>query len=100
MPTVTLKYNLPEEQEEFDTAMNARKNASLLWDVEQEIFRPARKHGYNNPILSEAIQRIDELVERHAGDEWPRDKHGLKRDATDIVSQLETLYYEMKNEEK
>lgn len=40
----TLEFNLPEDQQQFTSATNANKYASILWDIRQEI-RGILKHG-------------------------------------------------------
>ena len=35
MSKVTIEYTLPEEQEEFETANNASKYYSVIWDLDQ-----------------------------------------------------------------
>jgi hypothetical protein len=35
MPTVTVRYTLPEEQAQFDAAQMGSKLAALLWDIDQ-----------------------------------------------------------------
>jgi len=35
MPKVTVEFNLPEEQEEFDLVSNSSKFYSVIWDLTQ-----------------------------------------------------------------
>ena len=51
MPTVVVTYTLPEEEAEMQLALKAVAYRQALCNVLQEIFRPARKHGYNNAKL-------------------------------------------------
>lgn len=44
MPEAILKFKLPEETEEFETASNAGKVKSLIWDFDQWL-RAEIKHG-------------------------------------------------------
>jgi len=74
-----LEFDLPEEQSEFMLAANAGKYASVLWDVEQQVFRPARKHGYSGPHSME----LNKLCENE--------------DVAEAIHLLEQLYYEIKN---
>lgn len=53
----TLEFNLPEEREEFEAATNGSNCKAALWNISQEIFRPARKHGYSGRIQ----QLLDEV---------------------------------------
>lgn len=52
----------------------------LLWDIEQEVFRPARKHGYPGPDMA----RLNELLEQDYVQE--------------AIELLESLYYKKKEE--
>jgi len=51
MPTVMIKYALPEEDAEMKLALKASSYQQVLYRMSQEIFRPARKHGYDNAKL-------------------------------------------------
>ena len=44
MPKVTMEFNLPDEQSEFELAQNAGKMHSSLWDMYQ-FLRADSKHG-------------------------------------------------------
>lgn len=46
MPKVTFEFSLPEDQEEFNIASKYSDYYCALWDIANELFRPARKHGY------------------------------------------------------
>ena len=60
----TLEFELPEEQESFDIAARAGLLHAALWDTAQEVFRPARKHGYAELRLHElnAIEEVNEAI--------------------------------------
>lgn len=75
-----LEFDLPEEREEFELAVNAGKYSSLLWEIEQQVFRPARKHGYSGA----SSQELNKLCENE--------------DVCEAIHLLEKLYYELKNE--
>ena len=57
MPTITIRYSLPDEQHEYDCARLGRAMASTLWDIDQRL-RSLIKHG--EP--SEAEQRLAEEI--------------------------------------
>jgi hypothetical protein len=80
-----LKFDLPEEQEEYNRAIKGSDAYSVLWDIAQEIFRPHRKHGYPNQELENLIQRSEEL----------EDGELL---GNRIISILEDMFYEMIND--
>lgn len=55
-----LEFDLPEDQEEFNDAAAAGKYVDCLQSIAQEVFRPARKHGYQgNERLNQLIQQDD-----------------------------------------
>jgi len=59
-----LEFNIPEEQQDFDDALNGWSYKSKLEEVWNKVFRPSRKYGYNNPILDSeyADYVIEELI--------------------------------------
>lgn len=63
MPTVTLKFNLPEEREEYETTMKASDYASVLWDLDQTHLRGATKY---DTIPTTVLQEI--ISDFSAGD--------------------------------
>ena len=93
MSKCTLEYNLPEDQEDLDCALNGHKYKYVLSDIAQEVFRPARKHGYPDTRLQSLIEKLDELVEAYAPVDWPKDEYG-PMNATDLVGLLEKLFHE------
>lgn len=64
MPKVTIKFNLPEENEEFKTTLRAQALASAIHDIREQVFRPARKHGYSEEGLLDLTQSEVELIEK------------------------------------
>lgn len=91
----TLSFNLPEEQEEFRTACDAGKYKYVLWEIAQQVFRPARKHGYCDNSLQELLDKVDEItVPAHEGDIVYETGAG-----TELVSRLEKLFYQILEEE-
>jgi hypothetical protein len=95
MSKCTLEYNLPEDKEDLDCALNGAKYKHALWEVGQQVFRPARKHGYADRRIQELVERLDELVDAHvlSDTQWPRDEYG-PLNATDLISLLEKLFYQ------
>lgn len=51
-----LKFNLPEEQEEFEYAVNGSKWASLVWNLDQEL-RSKIKYSENITEEQENVYR-------------------------------------------
>jgi hypothetical protein len=63
MPRVTIKYTLPEEQEEFETANNASKYYSVIWDLDQYLRNFVKYPAdHEDPILTDTMAKVrDEL---------------------------------------
>ena len=57
MPTVTIRYTLPDEQAEFDAARLGREALATLWHIDQHC-RSILKHG--EP--SESEERLAEQI--------------------------------------
>lgn len=74
-----LEFNLPEDQEEFNTTIKANAYACAIHDISEHIFRPARKHGYSDA-------RIQELIDK------------LGADGQELVGLLEAAYYDILRE--
>lgn len=101
MPVATLKYNLPEEQDEFKDAMQGSDCKLVLWEIAQEIFRPARKHGYADKQIAELIASIDAAVEAQHPEGFNRmDLAWEERhiNAEDLIGLLEKKFYALLNE--
>jgi hypothetical protein len=67
MPTVTLRFTLPDEQGEFDAARLGREALATLWEIDQHC-RSRVKYGEPTPAereLAEEIRRMipEELLE-------------------------------------
>ena len=64
MPTATLKFTLPEEQEEFRTACQAAALKSLVWDIDQAcrsvLKYEAEPHDERCKLAEEIRQMIRE----------------------------------------
>jgi len=61
MPTVTLRYRLPEEQSEYDAARQGSEAKLLLWEIDQHC-RSLLKHGEPSGETRELAERIRELI--------------------------------------
>lgn len=61
MPKAILKFDLPDEQGDFDAAIHGREALSVLWDIDQRL-RSLLKHG--NPTEQEArlAEEIREMI--------------------------------------
>lgn len=58
MKEVILKFKIENSDDEAEAvrALRAEKVFNCLWQISQEIFRPARKHGYSDPQIQAALE--------------------------------------------
>jgi len=61
MPKATLTFSLPEEQSEFETAIQGRQARSALWDIDQAC-RSLLKHGEPTPDEQALAERIRAMI--------------------------------------
>lgn len=61
MPIVTLRYNLPDEQSDFNMANNGSAYHSILWELDQWL-RTQVKHNNRNE-LQDARDKLTELMQ-------------------------------------
>lgn len=100
MSKAILEFNLPEEEAELDMALHAGDLHATLWDIAQEVFRPARKHGYNDSTLQRLVEQLDSIVDTmEKADDWPTDEHG-PLNATDLIGLLEKKFYSLLEQHK
>lgn len=62
--TLTIEFNSESDavnQSAIRRTLNADAAYGVLWDVVQEIFRPARKHGYPDPVVERALKECGEM---------------------------------------
>lgn len=78
MPKSTLEFNLNdmEDQRALTRSIKADSAYRSLWDTANEVFRPARKHGYQD-------EKIQLLVE------------SIGVDAETLIGLLEDKFYEI-----
>jgi hypothetical protein len=80
---VTIQYVIEESWDEqaLRRTLNADNAYRALWEIGQEIFRPARKHGYSDQKLEAAMQNKE-----------------LEHE--EIVGMLEEKFYEILSENR
>lgn len=78
----TLEFDLdcPEDRMQHKRAIDASDLSHFLWVIEQDVFRPARKHGYSDGVIG---RRLNELLEQDGA-------------VSEAISLLESLYFEKK----
>lgn len=58
---VTLTYSLPDEQSEFDAALNGCKALLVLWAIDQQL-RSLLKHGEPTDGQTELAERMRAMI--------------------------------------
>ena len=61
MPTVTIRYTLPDEQAEYDAARQGAEAKSVLWDIDQRC-RSLLKHGEAGREAARLAEEIREMI--------------------------------------
>jgi hypothetical protein len=61
MPHVLIRFRLPEEQSEFETAIQGGRARSALWDIDQ-MCRSLLKHGSPTPAERGLAERIRAMI--------------------------------------
>ena len=57
----TIRFNLPDEQGDFDAALAGRKAISTLWDIDQRL-RGLLKHGTPSQETAEMAEIIRAMI--------------------------------------
>jgi len=66
MPHVIIRFRLPEEQPEFDAAMQGRDAKAVIWAVDQHC-RSILKHGEPSEETRQQIEQIREMLRESPG---------------------------------
>ena len=61
MPSVTLRYRLPDEQAEFNAARLGNQMAVALWDIDQRC-RALLKHGEPSDETARLAEEIRQMI--------------------------------------
>jgi len=61
MPTVTLRFNLPDEQGDYDAARLGRQMAATIWEIDQRC-RSLLKHGEPSGETGQLAEEIRQLI--------------------------------------
>jgi len=67
MPELILKFNLPEENEASEIAVNAGGMHNAIWNFKQDI-RNKLKHGNYTDKEYDLLEEINELLIKHLDD--------------------------------
>lgn len=61
MPVVTIRYTLPDEQHEYDSARLGRLACRTLWEIDQQL-RALVKHGEPSEQEERLAEQIRAMV--------------------------------------
>lgn len=78
-----------DDRSEFTRAVKASHAYGAIWDIAQDVFRPARKHGYNDKKIEDLITKAG----THKDDpEWPEIESSV---GADLIQELEQKFYKI-----
>ena len=61
MPTVTLRYRLPDEQADYDAARLGRQMVTTIWEIDQRL-RSWVKHGDPSEETAALAEEIRQML--------------------------------------
>ena len=61
MPTVTIRYTLPDEQHDYDAARLGSAACGCLWDIDQRL-RALLKHGDPSEQTAKLAEEIRAMI--------------------------------------
>lgn len=61
MPTVTIRYTLPDEQGEYDAARTGAEARRVLWEIDQRC-RSLLKHGEPSDETARLAEEIRQMI--------------------------------------
>ena len=61
MPTITVRYSLPDEQADYDAARLGRDACAALWDIDQRL-RSLLKHGEPSEETERLAEEIRQMI--------------------------------------
>jgi hypothetical protein len=82
--TATLTFNLEDgfSRNAHKRAVNATNAYIALFNIANEVFRPARKHGYPEGKINKLLDECGETEEGHSR-------------GVELIGELETKFYEI-----
>lgn len=80
-----LEFNLNDEEDlrKYKLSLNAENLSLFIWELEQHLFRPARKHGYSEQ--DNCSQKLNRLLAS-----FP--------EVQETINALEEYYYKLKQD--
>ena len=67
MPTVTIRYRLPDEQHEYDCARVGQAACGTLWDIDQRC-RALLKHGDPSEETARLAEELRQIIRDGCGE--------------------------------
>lgn len=61
MPQITIQYNLPDENHEYECARLGRQMSAALWDIDQRL-RSILKHGDPSAETAQLAEEIRQMI--------------------------------------
>ena len=61
MPTITIRYRLPDEQSEYDAARLGSAACGCLWDIDQRL-RSLLKHGNPSDETAALAEELRQMI--------------------------------------
>jgi hypothetical protein len=61
MPTLTLRYTLPDEQADYDAARLGRQMVAVIWEIDQRL-RSLLKHGEPSSETGQLAEEIRQMI--------------------------------------
>lgn len=77
----------PDEKQEIIVMLRAQDLLLAIDDVALEVFRPARKHGYSDPEINDAVEKCGYSEKDEDGLGWSN--------GCELISLLEKKFYEI-----
>lgn len=93
-PSKRVTISFTNDEAGAKRAMNSDAAYNALFRIGQEIFRPARKHGYPDVEMQRLL--TEERVQKPEDADSP---FGVGTNAEELVSKLEELFYQIIREE-
>lgn len=99
MTDITIKFKMPDDKADFNSAIKGSAALAAIETIANDVFRPARKHGYPDPKIQTLIDNLDNLIDGlDLPPEWPKNEFGSKMNATELVGLLEQSFWNILKE--
>jgi len=72
MPTITVRYKLPDEQADYDAARLGRAMAAALWDIDQKCRTVCKYEMEPSEDRVQLAEEIREMIREECGEALER----------------------------